>query len=52
MIALSDRILVMRDGAIVTALATSGLSEAALLAHCHGRPPAAKNSATDSASGA
>ena len=52
LIALSDHILVMRDGAIVTALVTSGLSEAALLAHCHGRPPAAKNSATDSASGA
>ena len=52
LIALSDRILVMRDGAIVTALATSGLSEAALLAHCHGRPPAAKNSAMVSASGA
>jgi ribose transport system ATP-binding protein len=52
LIALSDRILVMRDGVVTTALAASGLSEEALLAHCHGRPPAAKNSAMVSASGA
>jgi len=52
LIGLSDRILVMRGGAIATELETQGLSEAALLTHCHGRAPAAQPSPAVSASGA
>jgi ribose transport system ATP-binding protein len=52
LIGLSDRILVMRGGTVATVLETQGLSEEALLAHCHGRTPAAQPSPAVSASGA
>jgi ABC-type sugar transport system ATPase subunit len=51
LIALCDRIIVMRGGAVATVLAAAGLSEEALLAHCHGRPPAAESLTSVSASG-
>jgi ribose transport system ATP-binding protein len=41
LIGLSDRIAVMRGGRIAAMLAAAGLGEETLLAHCHGRPPAA-----------
>jgi ABC-type sugar transport system ATPase subunit len=41
LIGLCDRILVMRGGAIATVLDARGLGEDVLLAHCHGRVPAA-----------
>jgi ABC-type sugar transport system ATPase subunit len=41
LIGLCDRILVMRNGSVTASLATRGLGEEALLAHCHGRAPAA-----------
>src|SRR5205823_1452622 len=40
LIGLSDRILVMRSGAVATVLDARGLDEETLLAHCHGRAPA------------
>jgi ribose transport system ATP-binding protein len=52
LIALCDRIIVMRGGAVATVLAAAGLSEEALLAHCHGRPPAAESLTSVSAIGA
>jgi len=52
LIGLSDRILVMRGGGVAAVLDADGLGEEALLAHCHGRVPAAQPSPAVSASGA
>jgi len=52
LIALCDRIIVMRGGLVATELDARGLSEESLLAHCHARPPLAESPAAASASGA